>query len=424
LIRDRYTPLLDGRKPLPVIGYSSWYSVFNAFNEKSLRALADVAADLEQEVFEVDSGWFAGTRMGPTNGEWQWGVGNWEKVDPIRFPNGMRPLVDYVHSKGMKFGLWIEPERANRESLLGKAHAEWLIWPPGPRNLKNDREWALVDFGLKEAQDWWIEFLCRYIREYSIRYLRWDLNFTPADTWAAHDKAGRRGITQIRHVEGLHRVMREVLRRNPGTLIENCAGGGGRVDLQSMEHAHAFWLTNHSSDPHVVRHYLGGANHIVPTAYSIVAFELPVWWKKSFEFPDILFQSYFGGAFGISTNIAEWPPAMRAQAKKHVQAYKKIRKYLVEDYYRLLPAPADLEAWEAWQFHDPKNGDGFVQAFRTGSPEASRAIWLQALDARKTYRFTDVYTGASFQAPGAKAVNFELPAMSSKVLVYEPVPGR
>lgn len=426
VIRDHYTPLLEGRKPLPVLGYSSWYSVFTSFDDKVLRDLADVAAELEQEYFEVDAGWFEGTRQGPGNGEWQYGVGNWEQPDPKRFPDGLRPLVDHVKSKGMKFGMWFEPERAVRDSRLGKAHPEWLLWPPGPRNLANEREWAMVNFGLKEVQDWFIELLDGYAKKYRVQYLRWDLNFTPATTWAAHDTPDRRGMTQIRHVEGVHRVMREVRRRNPTLLLENCSGGGGRVDLASMQNAHAFWLTNHSSDPHVVRHFLGSVNHIMPASYSIVEFELPVWWKKAAEYPDIMFQSYFGGAFGISTRITDWPASMRAQAKRHIQVYKQLRRYLVEDYYRLTPAPSDLESWEGWQFHDPKTGDGFVQAFRTGSPDTARTFRINALDPGKNYVFTDPYTNAAVQIAGATAlssgITFELPEMSSKVLLYRATP--
>lgn len=427
VIRNHYTPLLEGKKPLPVLGYSSWYSVFTNFDDKTLCELADVAAELEQEYFEVDAGWFAGTRQGPGNGQWQYGVGNWEKADPNRFPNGLRPVVDYVKSKGMKFGMWFEPERAVRDSLLGKAHPEWLLWPPRPRDLTSEREWALVNFGLKEVQDWFVELLCRYVREFDLQYLRWDLNVGPAVVWAAHDTPDRLGLTQIRHVEGLNRVMREVLRRNPDLLLENCAGGGGRVDLASMQNGHAFWLTNHSSDPHVVRHFLGGVNHVVPTSYSIVEFELPVWWKKEFEYPDIMFQSYFGGAFGISTRITEWPASMKTQAKRHIQVYKRIRHFLVEDYYRLLPAAVDLSDWEGWQFHDPEKGNGFVQAFRTNSPEAARSLRLFALEPLRSYRFTDPYSGASMQVSGATAlsegIKFDLPEMSSKVLIYEPVPA-
>ena len=101
---------------------------------------------------------------------------------------------------------------------------------------------------------------------------------------------------------------------------------------------------------------------------------------------------------------------------------KRIRKYLVKDYYLLAPQPRDLQAWEAWQFHDPDADEGFVGVFRDDSPEDVKRIALKGISRRAVYVFTDPYTGRKFQAAGAKAMaeglEFRLAPKSSTLLTY------
>src|SRR5262249_5991697 len=137
---------------------------------------------------------------------------------------------------------------------------------------------------------------------------------------------------------------------------------------------------------------------------------------------DFGFQSLFGGAFGTGGRVDQWPDAMKRQALRHVEVWKKLRRYLVEDYYPLSAQPGDLESWSGWQFQDPKDHSGFVQTFRTNTTEATHGFVLHKLNAGARYRFTDVYTDREFDVDGAtamtKGIEVSQESMSSRVFIY------
>ena len=103
ILYDKYVPLLEGKKPLPPVSWNHWFILQNAISEELLKKQADYAAAAGIEYFCIDSGWF--------DGDFPDGVGNWT-VSAAKFPNGIGAVGDYVNKKGMKLGLWFEPERA------------------------------------------------------------------------------------------------------------------------------------------------------------------------------------------------------------------------------------------------------------------------------------------------------------------------
>ena len=75
-------------------------------NETNQKELAAQAAKIGVENFMMDDGWFGVRKTDRA------GLGDWY-ADPDKFPHGLKPLIDYVHSLGMEFGLWVEPEMVN-----------------------------------------------------------------------------------------------------------------------------------------------------------------------------------------------------------------------------------------------------------------------------------------------------------------------
>jgi len=286
-----------------------------------------------------------------------------------------------------------------------------------------------VDFGRPEVQDYFCRILDRYIKDLGLRYIRWDQNTHDLGAyWAARDAPDRQGISQIRHIEGIHRVEDYVRKNHPGVILESCAGGGLRIDLATLQRRHTIWISDQTMDPQIVRFHLEGLNQFIPGSGQAVAFapRTDTYRKPGSVFPDIAYQCAFGGAFGSAGRLHEWPQAMRDQARKHQDVFKEIRRFLSEDYYPLVPQPRTLESWSGWQFHDPKASQGFLQVFRIRSPEQAKALVLQGLDPNSEYEFTDPYTGNSLSGSGARLISeglkFDLPPMSSRVLTYRKRP--
>jgi len=345
---DRICPPLDGKPPLPPASYDHWFGIGNGFDDFSLRKQVDRVAELGLEYFVVDAAWHAG---GFPNG-----VGNWDRVDPAKFPNGLKPLADYVRAKGLKFGLWFEPERACIATSWPEAHPEFYI------QLGND---CHLNLARRDAQDFLIDFMSRIITELDIRWSRWDYNIDPAPFWRKADPTGR---VQVDYIAGLYRVLDTLLARHPDWLIENCASGGRRLDIGSMKRAHTCWFSDETVSPEICRFMQLNANCFLPAHLcnsAVVTFA--GYGDGDLSAYDAI--SRMAGALSFDGDIASWSPPLTARMAAQVANYKKIRHILTGDYYHLLPAPADLKAWEAGLFVSRNKTEALLFAFRIyGNP--------------------------------------------------------
>jgi alpha-galactosidase len=425
LIRDHYSPTIDGRRLVPPIMYTTWFQIGAELDEKLAGELIDRAAEMGQEIFEVDASWYNGTPTAPYERmDITWpaiseSLGNWDEgADVKRFPSGLKALADRVRARRMQFGLWFEPERAGPESRLAREHPDWVMTIPG-------RRWVAVDLGNPAAQEYFCKLLDRYIDELGIRYIRWDMNnHDLLPYWQTKDSIGRQGITQIRYLEGLHRIEEHILGVHPGVILENCAGGGLRIDLASLARRHTIWISD-AINTQVVRYHMEGLNQFIPGSGQIVSLSIPAAEARKPEFvlADYNCQVCFGGAFGLSGRLHEWSTATRQTVRRHVDVYRKLRRFLDQDFYPLIPQPHTMETWTGWQFHEPQNQEGFLQAFRLNAAEHHRTFMLHGLNPEQSYQFTDPYTQESFVMAGTKlareGIEFNLPPMSSRVLLYQ-----
>jgi alpha-galactosidase len=419
LIRSHYTPPLEAKAFAPIATYDHWWHVGPTFTEELLRKLTDAAAAIGQEYFLLDAGWYAGT----TATDFSVGVGNWEQIDQTKFPKGLRPFADYVRSKRLQFGLWFELERVARGSLLARQHPDWILWLSTAAQDPNlsSVAYGLLDFGRPEVQEYVEQLLDRYIRDLDIRYIRYDFNIDPLVYWNAADAPERHGIHQIRHIEGFYKVIDWVRTHHPKTVLEGCASGGRRIDLETARRFHTFWISDETDDPDIVRWHLHGLNYFLPGNYLYVQYTRP----HPEEEPESTFQGFLGGAFGTGGRIDQWSAEVQKRAARHVAVFKELRRFLMDDYYPLTPQAADLKSWEAWQFHDPETNEGFAQAFRLDSAETSLRLRLRGLERKTVYVFRDAYSGQEVKNSGAAAMEegipFRLDARASQVLVYWPV---
>ena len=106
---------------------NNWEATYFNFDENKLIGLIDEATKLGVDMFLLDDGWFANKY--PRSSDRQ-GLGDWEETAD-KLPNGIGRLVEESQKKGIKFGLWIEPEMVNPSSRRTSASPLMLI-PPIP----------------------------------------------------------------------------------------------------------------------------------------------------------------------------------------------------------------------------------------------------------------------------------------------------
>lgn len=367
---------------------------------------------IQPEVLWLDAGWYKGNNAPKSREEgrdWFNTAGTWE-CDTVRFPHGFRPLADDIHANGAKFMVWFEPERVYEGTKIFREHPEWLLAADGSRNLKGS---LLFNLGNPEAREYLCKTIGDFIEENGIDYYRQDFNMAPAAYWANNDEAGRRGMTEIRHIEGLYAYWDYLLNRFPNMMIDNCASGGRRLDLETSSRAIPLWRTDcHYGEPTCQQSHEYGLSQFLPL-HGTGVYTTDVYCTRSG-----LSSAYCwaGDIFSDRNPV----PGIR----KAVSTFKELRPYYLCDFYPLSGDSSTLgkNLWLAWQFHNPEDGSGIIQAFRRDeAPEETYNIILHGIDPQAEYEVFDYDDDSTTVMSGQVLGNLQinLPKQrSSKLLKY------
>ena len=360
----------------PVL-YNSWEATGFAVEAASQLELAKVAADVGAELFVVDDGWFTG-RHDDTGG-----LGDWTP-DEAKFPGGFGNFVDDVRALGLEFGLWVEPEAVSPKSRLYAEHPDWVYRIDGrPQTLIRNQ--LLLDLGRKDVYEHLAAMLDRLLTSYPISYLKWDMNRPAIPRGPAlSDLDG----DYVHH----YKLLLIQLRGYKNVLVESCAGGGGRTDLQTIAYSDVVWPSDNTAPldrlsiqdgfllahaPHLMSSWVTDAPGIFDPR------------PRSLRFRFVLAMA---GVLGIGADLSKWTVAQRAEARELVAKYKEIRAIVhTGEVYRLpdavqyvTPAAIVVLAWNTGRL--------------TGVPEvAGRPVRLRLRELREG-TYMDRASGARYSA--------------------------
>jgi alpha-galactosidase len=363
-IRRHVAPTLGGEEVLPPTSFNHWFAFANEFTAESMKPAVDTSAVVGLEYFCVDGGWFKeGFRTG---------IGNWSEGDPAKFPDGIKPFSDYVRSKGLKYGTWFEPEWANTKSELYLAHPDWF-WPAPPKPVGTkpasvfNPEFRLMNFGLGEVQQWWLDRFVQAYERWGMRWVRWDYNQIPRPSWEMDVPSGQLGWRQIEHVSGFYHTLDMIMEACPDLFIEQCAAGGHRIDLGTVRRGHSIWMNDHTTHTDIVRALQHGLNTILPGNYANTNL-----CQNRHDFSDYDYLSHGAGGFGYSGKIWEAPPTELAQLTAAVQRFKDYRGVLLGDYVRPTGQPMGATDYAKVMFED--NGAGVTMEFNLNQEPGTAVI--------------------------------------------------
>ncbi len=337
----------------------------------------------------MDAGWYIQEKGWPQ-------VGTCE-VDLKRFPKGLREVSDYAHSKGLKVLVWFEPERVAPGTWLAENHPEWIL---------GGKEGGLLNLGHPEAWKWLVEHVDKTLVDQGIDLYRQDFNMDPLEFWRKNDAEDRQGITEIKHVMGYLAYWDELLRRHPNMLIDACASGGRRNDLETMRRAVPLWKSDYAYEPIGTQ----GMNYGIPLwipyfgTGTVCYAGAPYYGTGLHPIEPYAFWSNAAPAISCGFDMREKDLDYEAIRRLFVQ-WRELSPFYFNDYYPLTGYSAEKNVWIAWQFHDPERGEGLVQAFRRPEcPEATIRLKLHGLDAESKYRVSSIDTAD----PSAEFVGGEL----------------
>lgn len=380
----------------PVV-INNWEATYFNFNAEKLFRLADRAAEEGIELFVLDDGWF-----GKRNDD-RSSLGDWF-VNTDKLSGGLEEIADGIHKRGMKFGLWFEPEMISPDSDLYRSHPDWCLHIAG-RSRSLGRHQLVLDLSRDDVVDYLTETLSKILSTVKIDYVKWDFN--RSQTEVASALAGAENQMKISHKYylGLYRLLENITFRFPEVLFESCSGGGGRFDPAFLYYMPQCWTSDNTDG--LSRLAIQGGTSI---AYPASAMSCHVSAVPNHQTGRITSLSERGhcamaGSFGYELDLNRLSKPELEEIKNQVELYKKIRHTVqFGDLYRLRTpwdqaSPAESCDYVAWNLVSKDKKQAVltvVWKFPEANPEV-QLIKLQGLDPKAKYRLS-CYKSATIKA--------------------------
>ncbi|MBS1873759.1 MAG: alpha-galactosidase [Acidobacteria bacterium] len=388
-------------------------------DEAGLKREVDLAASVGAEEFLIDAGWY-----GPEPNRWAQNVGDW--YAGAWLPNDITPVREYARKKGMLFGLWVEIESVGSAARLRKEHPDWVL----TRNGKPVGGGRQLDFANPAVAAWAEAEIARIIRKYDLDMFRLDYN-TTVEEGGNRPRDGFLENTEWRHVEALYAMFDRLRAQFPRVIFQNCAGGGGRLDLGIMRRFHNTELSDWMRGPRNLK-ILNGMTWILPPEILLRTFGTEVGEHATDGDLDqqlrttMLCRPIFRG---LSPSMDEFNPIARRKIQQAVREFKdEVRPIMIGSrVYHHTPAPPMMEAspWLVLEYATPDSRRAVVGLFRTSHEgDSTFRLFPRGLDFGRAYRVKFGNSGQTVEIPGDRLLQQGLPirienAMGSELLIFE-----
>jgi alpha-galactosidase len=393
LVLAHFHPQKDG-KPLPTpVCCGTWGGWSNQTHQEFIKTI--VERKLPYDYYWIDAGWYGKDETDCPNGySSNWAtLGDWV-VNKHRHPETLKPIRDAVQKANMKFLLWFEPIRTTRGTDITKAHPEYFVDTGG--------DYLLLDLGKPEAKKYITETISGLITENKIDCYRDDFNFDPFPYWTHKESPDRAGMREIRFVEGAYAYWDELLRRHPNLMIDNCATGGRRIELETMKRSIPLWRTDYNCLP-----------RLLTEATQAQTFGISHWLPANSTNPFVrepdTYQFRSGLSSGVVANLDDGvrPIAGRTAEEwdwwqTRITEAQRAKPFFYGDFYPLTTGNYSLESWIAYHLYLPEKKAGLLIAFRRPKSDVvSMTFDLTTIRPDAKYEFEDVDTGKKVTLSGS-----------------------
>lgn len=212
---------------LPVIFNDYMHALWDTQTTDLIKPLVDLASELGCDEFCIDAGWYA------VGNQWWNILGKW-KEEPKNFPNGgLKAVFDYIRSKNLKPGLWVEIEAVGIDSpILKEIPESWLFQVDGIPSAHRER--YQLNFANPEVYKYAVGVIDELCEKYDIEYLKIDYNSDPG---VGNDyMSDSLGDGLLNHNRAYVRFLKEIIDRHPNLTVENCGSGGCRMDSELLKY--------------------------------------------------------------------------------------------------------------------------------------------------------------------------------------------
>jgi alpha-galactosidase len=372
---------VEAKRIMPVI-YNAYGTFFAQVNAEKIIGAIDIAHALGIECLIIDAGWAGrGDNYAQGMGEWQ--------VNPERFPDGLRPIADRLHERGMLFGLWMEPEVVHVDSPLIREHPDWVL---GYEERQPDRHGVrmVLNFARDDVRDAITQKTLDLIKQYDIDYFKIDFNRLIAHAGWPQAPYPRQKEVWVRYVRNVLAYFKTVKQKFPNILFENCASGGMRVDLEMLRFSGRINRSDNQDPLDVLKLHEGFSMFMLPKLAGGGCHISDVFTRHfNQRVSTMKFQAHTAmmGSLAVGKNLLTMDADEQTELKEYLALYKRIRPIVhLGNLYRL--ASAWKKPYAAFQYLTQTGDEGVVFAFGqsmqfTQYPERLR---LQGLEPEARYR--------------------------------------
>lgn len=376
-IQHQIIPKRFQQQERPIL-INNWEATYFSFQTETLKQLIDAAEKIGIELFVLDDGWFGERNDDLTS------LGDWD-VNEKKLPNGLAELSEYIHQKGLKFGLWFEPEMVSPLSQLNQNHPDWVLGDPCNNRSLSRSQWVL-DFSNPEVISYIYEKMCAILLATRIDYIKWDMNRHISESFSTLHSARNQGEISHRYMLGLYTLLSKLTERFPEILFEGCSGGGGRFDLGMLCYMPQIWTSDNTDAAARVKIQYGTSLAYPLSTMGAHISAVPN--HQTHRMTSLTTRSAIAmnGIFGLEMDITQMSVHELAEVAESIHFYKQYRALFQFGRFIRLHSPFDSN-FSAWMIENQEKTEAFVFVFRYlfQASDAIPVIKLNELLADKCY---------------------------------------
>ena len=359
---------------------NNWEATYFDFDETKLTNLFDGAKELGVDLFLLDDGWF-GNKYPRAND--RAGLGDWQETK-TKLPHGLGYLVEQAEAKGIRFGIWLEPEMVNPKSELYEKHPDWILKLPN-REEHYYRNQLVLDMSNPEVQ----EFVYKLVDDMltknpKIGFIKWDCNRMMTNAYSTYLKDKQSNL-QIDYVRSFYKVMECLRAKYPKLPIMLCSGGGGRTDYGALRYFTEFWPSD-NTDAYERVFIQWGYSYFFPSITSCN--HITTMGKQSLKYrTDVAMM----GKMGYDIRVNELTPEEFEFSQQAILTHNRLRDLIWKgDLFRLVSPYEEERAVLMYAREDKAQAILFSYALHPRAFNQFRPVSLSGLDPKKNYKVEEI----------------------------------
>ena len=368
---------------------NSWEGLYFDINEERMIQMMDDISQLGGELFVMDDGWFGDKYQRNDDSST---LGDWV-VDKKKLPGGLSVLCSSAAKKGIKFGIWIEPEAVNTKSELFEKHPEWALQTKG-RELKLGRGGTqlVLDMTNPQVQDFAFKIVDDLLTNYpEISYIKWDANASIQNVGSLYLPMAKQSNLYVDYHRGLIKVLERIRAKYPNVVMQDCASGGGRANYGLLPYFDEFWVSDNTDALQRVYIQWGTSLFFPANAMANHINHCPYWNTGGRVIP-LKFRCdvAMSGRLGIELQPKDMNDEERQQVSTCFRDYKELRDVVqTGDLYRLV-SPYNRKGIAALMYTS-QSSQGVLFVYKTDNyyNQPLPRIRLAGLNPDKTYTLTE-----------------------------------